>query len=157
MQRDSDLTLADIHGKIENLVTSIADNQNKALVKVVGDDTPLNLRFITPYYRTDEWSRDEKCCEYALTLPGYLKPGQEYIAVSYTWAHRRKWMNRHHCQIIASGIFLHQTHLQGRYIVQPWYSIERFASHEHEIVPISGSMRSAYTRKMRKTCRDICR
>jgi hypothetical protein len=90
MQRDSDLTLADIHGNIENLVTSIADNQNKALVKVVGDDTPLNLRFITPYYRTDEWSRNEKCCEYALTLPGYLKPGQEYIAISYTWAHLQK-------------------------------------------------------------------
>ncbi|RYN75423.1 hypothetical protein AA0117_g6318 [Alternaria alternata] len=87
MERDSHRTLRAIHGSRENLVASIKDIQAKALVEVVDDDAPLNLRFITPYQLSTDWPTDENCSQYALTLPGELPPGQEYISVSYTWAH----------------------------------------------------------------------
>jgi hypothetical protein len=90
MQRDSELTLREIHGCVENLVCSIADIQKQALVKVIEDDTPLNLRFITPCQHSEDWTTDKNCSEYALTLPGHLGPDQEYISVSYTWAHSQK-------------------------------------------------------------------
>lgn len=90
MQRDSHLTLREIHGSIENLVSGIADIQERALVQVAEDDAPLNLRLITPYRYSEDWSTDENCCEYALTSQGHLGPGQEYISVSYTWAHSQK-------------------------------------------------------------------
>ena len=90
MERDSHRTLREIHGSIENLVASIEDIQAKALMEVVEDDAPLNLRFITPYQLSTDWPTDEDCSEYALTLPGELPPGQEYISVSYTWAHSQE-------------------------------------------------------------------
>ncbi|CAN9313505.1 unnamed protein product [Alternaria alternata] len=90
MERDSDCTLREIHGSIENLVASVEDIQAKALMEVVDNDAPLNLRFITPYQLSTDWPTDENCSEYALTLPGELPPGQEYISVSYTWAHSQE-------------------------------------------------------------------
>jgi hypothetical protein len=87
MERDLHRTFGEIHGSIENLVASIEDIQAKALVEVVEDDAPLNLRLITPYQLSTDWPADENCSEYTLTLPGDLPPGQEYISVSYTWAH----------------------------------------------------------------------
>ena len=54
------------------------------------DDAPLNLRFITPYQFSTDWPTDKNCSQYALTLPGELPPGQEYISVSYTWAHSQE-------------------------------------------------------------------
>lgn len=90
MERDSYLTFREIHGSRENLVSSVNDILEKALVEVVDDNAPLNLRFITPYQLSTDWSTDENCSEYALTLPGDLPPGQEYISVSYTWAHSQE-------------------------------------------------------------------
>jgi hypothetical protein len=90
MERDSHRTLREIHGSKENLVSSVNDILEKALVEVVDDDAPLNLRFITPYQIYTDWPTDENCSEYALTLPGELPPGQEYISVSYTWAHSQE-------------------------------------------------------------------
>ncbi|RII19114.1 hypothetical protein CUC08_Gglean001777 [Alternaria sp. MG1] len=90
MERDSHLTFREIHGSRENLVLSVADILGKALVEVVEDDAPLNLRFITPYQFSTDWPTDENCSQYALTLPGELPPGQEYISVSYTWAHSQE-------------------------------------------------------------------
>ncbi|CAN9177177.1 unnamed protein product [Alternaria alternata] len=90
MERDSHRTLREIHGNIENFVASVEDIQAKALMEVVEDDAPLNLRFITPYQLSTDWTTDENCSEYALTLPGELPPGQEYISVSYTWAHSQE-------------------------------------------------------------------
>jgi hypothetical protein len=75
---------------MENLVSSVNDILEKALVEVVDDDAPLNLRFIAPYQLSTDWPTDENCSEYALTLPGELPPGQEYISVSYTWAHSQE-------------------------------------------------------------------
>ncbi|CAN9210266.1 unnamed protein product [Alternaria alternata] len=75
---------------MENLVSSVNDILEKALMEVVEDDAPLNLRFITPYQLSTDWPIDENCSEYALTLPGELPPGQEYISVSYTWAHSQE-------------------------------------------------------------------
>ncbi|KAF7672944.1 hypothetical protein GT037_008895 [Alternaria burnsii] len=90
MERDSHRTFREIHGSKENLVSSVKDILEKALVEVVEDDAPLNLRFITPYQITTGWPTDENCSDYALTLPGELPPGQEYISVSYTWAHSQE-------------------------------------------------------------------
>ncbi|CAN9428902.1 unnamed protein product [Alternaria sp. RS040] len=90
MERDSHRTFREIHGSRENLVSSVNDILEKALVEVVEDNAPLNLRFITPYQLSADWSTDENCSEYALTLPGDLPPGQEYISVSYTWAHSQE-------------------------------------------------------------------
>lgn len=56
-------------------------------MEVVDDDAPLNLRFITPYQFSTDWPTDKNCSQYALTLPGELPPGQEYVSVSYTWTH----------------------------------------------------------------------
>ncbi|CAN9441082.1 unnamed protein product [Alternaria alternata] len=66
------------------------DILEKALIEVVEDDTPLNLRYITPYQLSTDWSTDGNCSAYALTLPGELPPGQEYVSVSYTWAHSQE-------------------------------------------------------------------
>ena len=90
MERDSHRTFREIHGSMENLVSSVNDILEKALVEVVDDDAPLNLRFITPYQLSTDWPMDENCSEYALTLPGELPLGQEYISVSYTWAHSQE-------------------------------------------------------------------
>ncbi|RYN90114.1 hypothetical protein AA0119_g11226 [Alternaria tenuissima] len=90
MERDSHRTLREIHGSRENLVSSVNDILEKALVEVVDDDLHLNLRFVTPYELSTDWPTDENCSEYALTLPGELPPGQEYISVSYTWAHSQQ-------------------------------------------------------------------
>ncbi|KAB2104252.1 hypothetical protein AG0111_0g7862 [Alternaria gaisen] len=90
MERDSHRTFREIHESRENLVSSVNDILEKALVEVVDDDAPLNLRFITPYQLSTDWPTDENCSEYALTLPGELPPGQEYISVSYTWAHSQE-------------------------------------------------------------------
>ncbi|CAN9430193.1 unnamed protein product [Alternaria alternata] len=90
MERDEHRRFRDIHGSRENLVSSINDILEKALVEVVEDDAPLNLRFITPYRLSTDWSTDENCSEYALTLPGDIPPNQEYISVSYTWVHSQE-------------------------------------------------------------------
>jgi hypothetical protein len=90
MERDSHRTFREIHGSRENLVSSVNDILEKALVEVVDDNAPLNLRFITPYQLSADWSTDENCSKYALTRPGELPSGQEYISVSYTWAHSQE-------------------------------------------------------------------
>ena len=90
MERDSHRRFRDIHGSRENLISSVNDILEKALVKVVEDNAPMSLRYITPHQLSTGWLTDEHCSEYALTLPGELPPGEEYISVSYTWAHSQE-------------------------------------------------------------------
>ncbi|KAF2868354.1 heterokaryon incompatibility protein-domain-containing protein [Massariosphaeria phaeospora] len=80
MQRDTALTFRDIHGSEEALIASIKKIERIALVRNP-EKVPLRLRFVTPYYSS------KTCADFALTPAHRYQPGEDYVTVSYTWAH----------------------------------------------------------------------
>jgi len=82
MQRDTSLSLGEIHGTKSELLAALERIDLLALTKSAGDKTPLRLRLLTPY----PGSRSKR--DFALTSADDFIPDQPYIAVSYTWAYK---------------------------------------------------------------------
>jgi hypothetical protein len=111
MQRDTNRTFREIHGSEETFLAAVEEIENIGLVVRI-DDEPLRLRFLIPHPTLKTKINS------ALTPADEHKPGQPYIAVSYTWAYKHPCTDSDPYQITRYGIFGIRDVLHARYDAQ---------------------------------------
>lgn len=80
MQNDTGLPFTEIYGSAEPFLTAIEEIEQVALTQR-SDDAPLQIRLLTPY------GNNKSTSDFAITPIASFRGDEEYVAVSYAWAH----------------------------------------------------------------------